>query len=91
MELHLTGMGVHPRIDVSLGSGENISLDMGHAMARDVVSKAFTLINSSPLKVRYKLNMESQLPKKCPAKSFSELTMHERGRKYCHDSHVVME
>lgn len=66
------GVGVHPQVDVSLGHGEELCLDMGHAMARDVISKTFTLYNSSPLQVRYLVSMETLVPKKHVSKSFSE-------------------
>ena len=80
MELSVTGVGVHPQVDVSLGRGEELALDMGHAMAKDVISKTFTLYNSSPLKVRYLISMETQLPRKRPSKSFSECS---EGAGYC--------
>ena len=72
LEMGVVGVGVHPQVDVSLGRGEELCLDMGHAMAKDVVSKTFTLYNSSPLKVRYLITMETQMPKKCLSKSFRE-------------------
>ena len=72
MELRLVGTGIHPQIDVSLGSGKDLCLDMGHAMAKDVLSKTFTLLNSSPIQVRYHLIMETQLKKASTTKSFSE-------------------
>ena len=77
MELRLMGIGIHPQIDLSLGSGKDLRLDMGHAMAKDVLSKTFTLLNTSPINVRYMLSMESQARKKgtlhsMANKSFSE-------------------
>lgn len=79
LELRMTGTGVQPQVDVSLGSGEDLCLDMGHAMARDVVSKTFTLHNSSPLQVRFRLSLDSQQPKVGPTKSFSknQVTMNQ--------------
>ena len=68
----MTGFGIQPQVDLSLGSGEDLCLDMGHAMARDVVSKTFTLLNSSPLQVRFRLSLDSQQPKPGPVKSFSK-------------------
>ena len=61
MQLRLVGVGIQPQIDLSLGAGENLTLDMGHAMAKDVLTKTFTLLNTSPINVRFSLNMESQV------------------------------
>lgn len=61
MQLRLVGVGIQPQIDLSLGTGENLTLDMGHAMAKDVLTKTFTLLNTSPIHVRFNLNMESQV------------------------------
>lgn len=72
MELQLVGFGIHPQVDLSLGTGEELCLDMGNATVKDVVSKTFSLLNSSPLKVRYHVQMEMQLPKKRQAKTFSK-------------------
>jgi hypothetical protein len=72
MELRLVGVGIHPQIDLSLGTGKHLSLDLGHVMAKDVISKTFTLLNSSPINVRFNFTMESQLLKKGLTKSFSE-------------------
>lgn len=74
LELRLLGVGIHPQIDLSLGSGKDLCLDMGHALAKDVLSKTFTLLNSSPINVRYHLSMETQLHKRGGAitKNFRE-------------------
>ena len=79
MVLRLVGVGIHPQIDLSLGSGKNLVLDMGHVMVRDVLSKTFTLLNSSPINVRFKLTMEThaQLLKKGTTKTFSESCSNE--------------
>lgn len=68
----MVGFGIHPQVDVSLGSGDDLCLDMGHAMAKDVVTKTFTLLNSSSLQVRYRISLVSEQPKRGPAKNFSK-------------------
>ena len=73
LELHLVGFGIHPQVDVSLGSGEDLFLDMGHAMAKDVITKNFTLLNSTPLQVRYRLTLDSQNMKTTSIRSLSEI------------------
>ena len=66
------GQGVKPQVTLSLGSGDNLRLDIGHVMAHDLVHKTFTLTNASSLKIRFKLNMESLSSKKESMKTFSE-------------------
>ena len=74
LELRMVGFGIHPQVDVSLGSGEDLHLDLGHAMAKDVVTKNFTLLNSSALQVRFHISMDSSLPRRPPAKNLSKNT-----------------
>ena len=69
------GAGVHPEVDISLGSGEDLYLNMGHAMAKDTVSQPFTLTNNSPLPVKFKLAIESLELNANPAEKFSEPTL----------------
>ncbi len=53
-----------PKVLLSLGSSPHLSLDMGHVMAHDVVTKAFTMTNTSHLRTRFKLSLETMGTKK---------------------------